>query len=86
MFKEVIRIGIDHLAEIEFNLVVEFSMDRIMEVDQGMDKAVGMTLGEGFLEVVQENIKFKILEDRIIEVDIEEIIELRKERANATDV
>ena len=49
-------------------------MDRIIEVDQGMDKATGMTLGEENLEAMQEHIK--ISEDRIIEVDIEETIEM----------
>ena len=39
-----------------------------------MDKAIGMTLGEEILEAMQECIKIKILEDRTIEVDIEETI------------
>ena len=39
-------------------------------------KAIGMTLGEEILEVMQEHIKVRISEDRIIEVDIEEIIEM----------
>ena len=51
-------------------------MDRIIEVDQDMDKATGMTLGEEILEAVLECIKIKISEDRIIEVDIEETIEM----------
>ena len=34
----------------ESNLVVEFIMDKITEVDQGMDKAIGMTLREEILE------------------------------------
>ena len=47
MIKEIIRIGIDQMGEIgEFNLVVEFSMDRIIEKDQGVNKAIGTTLGE----------------------------------------
>ena len=45
-------------------------MDRIIEVDQGMNKAIGMTLGEKMLEAMQECIKIKISEDRTIEVDI----------------
>ena len=73
-----IRIGIDQIVEIEEStLVVEFSMDKSTEVGQGMDKAIGMTLGEEILEVMQEHIKVRILEDRIIEVDIEEIIEMK---------
>ena len=51
-------------------------MDRIIEIDQGVDKATGMTLGEEILEAMQEYIKIKISEDRIIEVDIEETIEM----------
>ena len=51
-------------------------MDRIIEVDQGMDKAIAMTLGEEILEAIQECIKIKILEDKIIEVDTEETIEV----------
>ena len=44
--------GIDQIVEIEkSNLVVEFSMDKIIEVDQGMNKTIGMTLGEEILEV-----------------------------------
>ena len=60
----------------EDNLVVESNMDRIVEVDQGMDKTIGMTLGEETLEAMQGCIKIKISEDQIIEVDIEEIIEV----------
>ena len=49
----MIRIGIDPIVEIEeFNLVVEFSMDKVTEVDQGMDKAIGMTSREEILEVM----------------------------------
>ena len=40
-----IRKGINQIAEIEeFNLVVEFNMDRITEVDWGIDRAIGMTV------------------------------------------
>ena len=46
-----IRIGMDPIAEIEeFNLVVEFSVDKIIEIGQGMDKATGMMLGEEISE------------------------------------
>ena len=48
-----IRIGIDQIAEIEeYNLAVEFCMDKAIEVDQGMDKIIGMTLGEQILEAM----------------------------------
>ena len=53
MSSHIITIGIDQIAEIgESNLVVEFNMDRIIEVDQDVDKAIGMTLGEESLEVM----------------------------------
>ena len=39
-----------------------------------MDRAIGMTIGEEVLEAAWEHIKIRISEDRIIEVDIEEII------------
>ena len=51
-------------------------MDGNIEVDQFMNKAIGMTLGEEILEAMQEHIKIRISEDRIIEVDIEETIEM----------
>ena len=57
-----IRIDMDRIAEItESNLVVEFSMDKITEVDQGKDKGIGMTLGEDILEATHKCIR--ILED-----------------------
>ena len=54
--------------------MVEFSLDIITEVDQGMDKIIGMILEEEILEAAQEHIKIRISEDRIIQVDIEETI------------
>ena len=60
----------------EYNLVVEFNMDKIIEVDLNMDKAIGLTLGDQILEVMQEHIKVRISEDRIIEVEIQETIEM----------
>ena len=69
MISQVIRIGIDQIAEVE-----EISIDKI-EVDLGMNKITGMIIGEGILEVMWEHIK--ILEDRIVEEDIEEIIEMK---------
>ena len=48
-----VRIDIDQIVEIgESNLEVEFSMDKITEVDQGMDKVIGMTLEEEILEAM----------------------------------
>ena len=44
MIKEIIKIGIDQIAEIEeISLMVEFSMDKI-EVYLGMNKITGMSL------------------------------------------
>ena len=49
MIKEIIRIGIDEIMEIEeFSLVVQFSMDKILQVDHGMNKTIGMMLEEEF--------------------------------------
>ena len=71
--KEMIRISIDQVVEIG-----EFHMDRIIEVDQGMNKAIAMTLEE---ETLRGNLRVykkpRILEDRIIEVDKEETIEMK---------
>ena len=62
------RIGLDQILE-----TGEFSMDEITEVDHGMNKIIGMTLEELILEVTRKHIKIRILGDRIVEVDIEEI-------------
>ena len=45
--KETIRIDKDQIEEIG-----EFSMDKITEADQGMNKAIGMTLEEETLEIM----------------------------------
>ena len=51
--KETIRIGIDQIGEVEeSNLSVEFSTYKIIEVDQDMNKTIGMTIGEEILEVI----------------------------------
>ena len=76
--REMIKLCIDQVVEIEeFHLVVEFSVDKITEVDQGMNKAIGMTLDEETLDQMREHIKIRILGDRIIEVDTEEIIGMK---------
>ena len=43
---ETIRIGVDQIVEIG-----EFSVDKITEADQGMNKAIGTPLEEETLEV-----------------------------------
>ena len=66
MIEEIIKIGIDQIVEIgEFNLV-----DKV-EVDKGTNKIIG----EEILEVMWEHTK--ILEDRIVEENIEVIIEMK---------
>ena len=46
------KIGIDQVVEIEeFHLVVEFSVDKTTETDQGMNKAIERNLEEETLEV-----------------------------------
>ena len=46
MIEEVIKIGTDQIVEME-----EFSMDKI-EVDLGMNRFIGMIIGEEILEVM----------------------------------
>ena len=52
-------------------------MDKITEADQGMNKAIGVILEEETLDIMWEPIKIWILEDRIIEMDIEETIGMK---------
>ena len=53
MIKGIIKIGTDQKAEIEeSNLVEEFNMDRIIVVDQDMDRLIGTTLREETLRVM----------------------------------
>ena len=68
MIKEIIRIGKDQVGEIgEFHLVVEFSMDKITEVYQGMNKAIGVTLEEETLEAMWFIRRSKITTFKLIE-------------------
>ena len=44
---EIIKIDIDQIAEIgEFHLVIEYTVDRITQIGQGMNRTIGMTLKE----------------------------------------
>ena len=53
MIREIIKIDIDQVVEIEeFHLVIEVSLDKITVVSQGMNKPIGMTLEEETLEVM----------------------------------
>ena len=41
------EIGMDQILEIEeFHLVVEYSVDKIIETDKGMNRIIGITLKE----------------------------------------
>ena len=53
MIREIIKIDIDQRVEIgEFHLVVEYSVDKIIETDWDMNRIIGMILGEETLEVI----------------------------------
>ena len=66
LIEEIIKIGIDQIVRIgEFNLV-----DKV-EVDHGMNKVIGKEI----LEIIWECTK--ILEHRIVEEKIEEIIGMK---------
>ena len=78
MIREIIKIGIGQIAQIEkFHLAVEYSMDKILETGQGISRTIGMTLEKEILEVIQDCIRIRMLEDRIIEMDIEETIGMK---------
>ena len=69
MIRVIIKVGIDWIVEIEgHHSEVEISMDRIIEEDHNMSVLLEMTLEQTISE------KCKILEVRILEVDIEGII------------
>ena len=70
MIEEIIEIGTDQIAEIE-----EFSLVDKKEVDLGMNRITGMIITEEILEITRECIK--ILEDRIVEQDTEEIMRMK---------
>ena len=48
-----------------------------MEVSQSMTKTICMTIGEEILDIMCECIRIRILEERIIVVDTEEIIGMK---------
>ena len=74
MISVIIRIDLGQIAEIgEHHTEIEVSMDRIMEEGCNMLILIQMTLGEEILE------EHKIIEVRILEVNIEVIIEMRTE-------
>ena len=61
--------------------MVEFSVDKIIEIDQDMNRIIGIILEEIILKVTGECIiiiiRIRITEDRIIEVDMEETIGMK---------
>ena len=74
MIREIIKIDIDQI----FNLVIEYNMDRITEVDQGMNKIIEMTIRGNFRGNVRvyQNQNFRG-RNNLIEMDIGEIIEIK---------
>ena len=51
MIKEIIKIGIDQIADIgEYCSVVEYNMDKIIELDIGIIKTIEMISGEELLK------------------------------------
>ena len=47
IIKGIIKIDIDQTVEIEeFHLVVEYSVNKIIEMDENMNRIIGMTIGE----------------------------------------
>ena len=73
MIREIIKIDIDQIVGIrEYHSVVEYNMDRITETDQGIARTIEVISEEEILEGMYNQIR--IIEVKIIEVDIEEII------------
>ena len=71
MIREVIRIDIDLIVEIEgHHIEVEVSMDKIIEDDSIMSETMEMIIEEIISEI------YKIIEVRILEVDTKRIIEM----------
>ena len=76
MTRKAIRIGLDQRVEIgEFHLVGGYSMDKIIETGQDMNRIIQTILGEKISEEIWEWIR--ITEDRIIGMDIKEVIKMR---------
>ena len=74
----MIKIGIGQTAEIEeFHPVVEYSIDKIIETGQGINRIIGMTSKEEDLEVMWGYIRIRIIGDRIIEVYIKEVLGMK---------
>ena len=75
MVRKIIKIDIDQIVEIgEYDLVAEYNMDRTVEKDQGIIRIIEVTLEGEILEGMSNQIG--IIEVKIIEMDIKEIIEI----------
>ena len=73
MVRDIIKIDIVQIVEIEeYHSVVEYSMERITETDEGIIRIIEVILEEESSEGICDQIR--IIEIKIIEVDIEEII------------
>ena len=75
MVREIIKIYIGQIVEIgKYCSVTEFNMDRIIETNQGIIRTIEVILAEEILEGISHQIR--ITEVKIMEVDIEEIMEM----------
>ena len=73
LLREMITTDIGQIVGIgEFCLVVEYNMDKIMEIDQGIVRIIEVISEEEILEGICDQISIK--EVKIIELEIEEII------------
>ena len=74
MVREIIQMDIGQIVERgEYFSVVEYNMDRIIETDQCTIRTVRVMLEEEILEGIFDQI---IIEVKIMQVDLEEIIEM----------
>ena len=75
MTKEISKIGIPQTVDIgEYCSVEEYNMDRIIDIALGIIRIVEMILKEEILEEIWDQIR--IIEDKTIEMEIEDITEL----------
>ena len=71
MIREIIKIDIGQIVEIgEYHSVVEYNMDRIIGIDQGIIGIIQVIMEEEICDQI------RIKEVNIIAVDTEEIIEM----------
>ena len=75
MVRGIFKIDIGQIVETEeYCSVVEYSMDKITEIDQGTIRIIEVILEEEISEGICNQIR--IIEVKIIEADIEENIEM----------